>query len=167
VSRLDSHIRQKLAQRDSIDLAAGWLAETAGWIVEFGLGTGRSYSHLSERFPGREVFCFDRRDISHPRSRPPADHLLLGEIADVLADPTLHRRFAARVALLHLDLGYGGPEDETLPEEVMESVHGWLAPGAVVLSDQHLALQPHWRLTPAETTGAVAHADRYFVYRRS
>jgi SAM-dependent methyltransferase len=166
VSRLDSHIRQKIAQRDSIDLAAHWLGAAAGWVVEFGLGTGRSYSHLLERFPGREVFCFDRRDVTHPRSRPPADRLFLGEFARLLADAALHDRFAGRVILLHLDLGSGGPEDDAVPEAVVESVHGWLRPGAVVLSDQDLALQPHWRLDRADTTGAVAHAERYFVYRR-
>lgn len=167
MSRLDSHIRQKLAQRDSIDLAARWLDGADGWIVEFGLGTGRSYSHLCERFPGREVFCFDRRDITHPRSRPPADHLILGEFADVLGDPTLQLRFVGRVILLHLDLGYGGPEDETLPEFLVASVHRWLTPAAVVLSDQDLSLQSHWRLEPVDTRGQVQHAERYFVYRRA
>jgi hypothetical protein len=166
MSRLDSHIRQKLAQRDAIDLAARWLEGQAGWIAEFGLGTGRSYSHLLERFPGREVFCFDRRDFAHPRSHPPADHFILGELAEVLADPALHRRFADRVMLLHLDLGSGGPEDETLPEEVVGAVHGWLRPGAVVLSDQDVTLEPAWRLTRMDTTGLVAHAERYSVYRR-
>ncbi len=166
MSRLDSHIRQKLAQRDSIDLAARWLVGADGLVVEFGLGTGRSYSHLVERFPGRAVFCFDRRDVTHPRSRPPADHVFLGEFAAVLADAALHRRFAGRVVLLHLDLGSGGPEDEEVPGLVVESVQGWLAPGAVVLSDQDLALRPHWELHRIDTTGQVQHADRYSVYRR-
>lgn len=166
MSRLDSHIRQKIAQRDSINLAAQWLARDDGLIVEFGLGTGRSYSHLLERFPGREVFGFDRRDIAHPRSRPPVDHFYLGEFADVLADPAVHARFAGRVILLHLDLGSGGPEDEVLPEWVVEQTHPWLRPGAVVLSDQDLTLAAAWRLAPVDTRGQVQHADRYRVYRR-
>jgi len=37
MSRLDSHIRQKIAQRDSINLAAQWLAGAHGVILEFGL----------------------------------------------------------------------------------------------------------------------------------
>jgi trans-aconitate methyltransferase len=166
VSRLDSHIRQKIAQRDAIDLAARWLGDRPGPIVEFGLGTGRSYSHLVERFPDREVFCFDRRDVAHPRSRPPADRFYVGELAAVLADPALHARFAARVILLHLDLGSGGPEDETVPELVVQRTHGWLAPGGVVLSDQDLTLAAAWRLTPVDTRGQVQHADRYHIYRR-
>jgi len=166
MSRLDSHIRQKIAQRDAIDLAARWLANRDGLIVEVGLGTGRSYSHLAERFPDREIFCFDRRDVAHPRSRPPADHFYIGELAEVLVDPALHRRFAGRVLLLHLDLGSGGPEDETVPEFVVERTRDWLAPGAVVLSDQDLALLPAWGLEPVDTHGQVQHAERYHVYRR-
>jgi S-adenosyl-L-methionine methyltransferase len=166
MSRLDSHIRQKIAQRDAIDLAARRLGDREGLIVEFGLGTGRSYSHLAERFPSREIFCFDRRDVAHPRSRPPADHFYIGELLAVLADPTLHHRFAGRVMLLHLDLGSGGPEDETVPELVVERTHGWLAPGAVVLSDQELTLATAWCLDAVDTRGQLQHADRYHVYRR-
>jgi S-adenosyl-L-methionine methyltransferase len=167
MSRLDSHIRQKIAQRDSIDLAARWLAGEPGVVVEFGLGTGRSYSHLTERFPGREVFSFDRRDIAHPRSRPPEDHLFLGEFADVLADVGLHARFCGRVILLHLDLGCGGPEDDELPEFIVGRVHGWLTARALVLSDQDLTLDPAWGLELVDTQGQVEHAHRYHVYRRT
>jgi hypothetical protein len=165
VSRLDSHIRQKLAQRDAIDLAARWLGDRPGVIVEVGLGTGRSYSHLRERFPGREIVCFDRRDVCHPRCRPPADCLILGELTQVLRDPRVHARLDRRVMLLHLDLGSGGPEDETLPELVLALAHRWLVDGAIVLSDQDLSLQPEWRLARPDTTDDVQHADRYFVYR--
>ena len=166
MSRLDSHIQQKLAQRDSIDLAARWLAGEDGLIVEFGLGTGRSYSHLSERFPHREIFCFDRLNKTHPRSRPSADRLFLGEITQVLADPAVHARFTGRVILAHLDLGSGGPEDDVLPELVLDRIHRWLRPGAVVLSDLDLTLESPWQLERVDTTGQVEHADRYYVYRR-
>ena len=67
MSQLDFHIEQKIAQRDSIDLAARRLAGRPGWVVEFGLGRGRSYSHLVERFPDREIYCFDRRARDGPR----------------------------------------------------------------------------------------------------
>lgn len=166
MSRLESHIRQKIAQRDSINFAARRLGGRSGVVVEFGLGTGRSYSHLRERFPGHEIFCFDRRDVAHPSSRPPDDHLILGDLATVLGDPALHARFAGRVILAHLDLGTGGPEDDELPEHVVDRIHGWLVPGALVLSDQPLTLQPAWRLVPVDTSAEVAHAERYFVYRR-
>lgn len=166
MSRLDSHIQQKIAQRDSINLTARWLAGEEGYIVEFGLGNGRSYSHLREQFPGREIFCFDRLDKTHPRSRPPNSHLYLGEFPALLADPALHARFTGRVILAHIDIGCGGPEDEVMPELVMSRIHPWLKPGAVVLSDQDLTLEPTWRLERVDATGQVEHAHRYHVYRR-
>lgn len=166
MSRLDSHIHQKIAQRDSIDLAAGWLIGEEGIIVEFGLGTGRSYSHLTERFAGREVFCFDRMNKTHPRSRPPADHFYLGDFAHVLGAPGVHVRFTGRVILAHLDVGCGGPEDDELPELIMDRIHHWLKPRALVLSDLDLTLEPAWQLERVDTTGQVEHADRYYVYRR-
>ncbi len=166
MSRLDSHIRQKIAQRDSIDLAAQWLAGEPGVILEFGLGTGRSYSHLRERFPRHDIFCFDRLDRAHPGSRPPADHLILGDFPQVLADPANHTRFAGQVILAHIDIGSGIPEDEVMPELILGRVHGWLKPGAFVLSDLDLSLEPAWRLDPVETTGQVEHGAGYYVYRR-
>lgn len=166
MSRLDSHIRQKLAQRDSIDLASRMLAGEDGIIVEFGLSTGRSYSHLRERFPDLEIFCFDRVDITHPNSRPAAGHLFLGEITEVLADPAIHPRFAGRVLLAHIDIGRGEHERDTVPEQIMDRTHHWLKPGALVLSDQALFLEPAWRIDPVDTTGQVQHSERFFVYRR-
>jgi len=169
MSRLDSHIRQKLAQRDCLDFAARSLGATRGVVVEFGLGTGRSYSHLVERFPGREIYCFDRRDVTHPRSRPPADHLYLGELTDLLDDAALHARLRGRVMLAHLDLGSGGPEDEEVPELVLARIHGWLQPDALVLSDQDLTLEPTWRLERVDLAAVaepIQHPERYHVYRR-
>jgi hypothetical protein len=166
MSRLDTHIAQKIAQRDAIDLAARWLVGRPGVIVEFGLGNGRSYSHLTERFSGYEVFCFDERDVAHPRSRPPADHFYRGRFETVLADPAVHARFTGRVILAHLDVGWGGPDDETLPEFLANRIHPWLLPGAVVLSDLDLTLDPAWGLAGVDTTGAVERAAWYHVYRR-
>ena len=56
MSQLDFHIEQKIAQRDSIDLAARRLAGRPGWVVEFGLGRGRTYSHIGAGFPDREYY---------------------------------------------------------------------------------------------------------------
>jgi len=166
MSRLDSHIRQKIAQRDSINLASRLLAGEQGMIVEFGLSTGRSYSHLREQFPAHEIFCFDRVDITHPRSRPLAGHLFLGEITDVLEDSAIHARFAGGVILANIDIGRGDLEDSLLPELITEKIRLWLKPGALVLSDQSLKLDPVWRLDPVDTSREVQHSDRFFVYRR-
>jgi hypothetical protein len=166
MSRLDSHIRQKIAQRDTIDLAAERLADRPGVVLEFGLGQGRSYSHLMERFPRHEVVCFDRRDVTPPGWGPPPERLVVGELEEVLADPAVQERFAGRVFLAHLDLGSGVLEDTRVHHLVAGRIHAWLAPGAWLLSDRPLTLDPDWRLRPLDTTDRVSHAERYFAYER-
>jgi hypothetical protein len=165
MSRLDAHLRRIVAQRDAIDLAARWLAGRDGIVLEFGLGSGRTYSHLVERFPRHEIVCFDAQVIEHPPPRPAPGRLVVGELPGVLATPGLAARFAGRVILAHLDLGgFGGPTP--VPGQVMACVHAWLAPGAVVLSDQELPLDPAWGLERDPAAGRVEDRARYFVYRR-
>jgi hypothetical protein len=166
MSRLDSHIRQKIAQRDTIDLAAERLSARPGVVLEFGLGQGRSYSHLVERFPGHDVICFDRRDVTPPGWGPPPERLILGELEAMLADPEVRRRFSGRVLLAHLDLGSGVHEDTRIHHLVAGHIHDWLPAGAWLLSDRPLILVPAWRLRRLETQGRVTHAERYFAYER-
>ena len=123
MSRLDFHIEQKIAQRDSIDLAARELAGHPGWVVEFGLGRGRSYSHLAERFPDREI-------------------------------------------LAHLDLAWGDSTDTRLHRLVVERLRGWLRPGAFVLSDRAVPLDPAWGMVPILAPDGVSYAHRFHRYRR-
>lgn len=166
MSRLDFHIEQKIAQRDAINFAARRLAGRDGLIVEFGLGKGRSYSHVRERFPGHEIFCFDRKDATHPGWGPPADRLYLGELAAVLRDPAVHARFAGRVILAHLDLARGDSQDAEIHQLIVGRTHGWLRPGALVLSDRALTLEPAWGLERVEPAGAVEPAHRFYCYER-
>jgi len=163
MSRLDSHIRRMIAQRDTIDLAAERLAQRPGMILEFGLGQGRSYSHLVERFAGHEIVCFDRRDAALRGWGPPPDRLIAGELETVLADPAVRTRFAGRVLLAHLDLG-SGVEDPTIHRLVAACIHDWLLPGAWLLSDLALHPDPAWQLRQVHTRDRVSHADRYFAY---
>jgi hypothetical protein len=167
MSRLDSHIRQKIAQRDTINLAADRLGGRPGVVLEFGLGQGRSYSHLVERFPRHEVFCFDRRDVTPAGWGPPPERLVLGELETVLADPDVRGHFTGRVLLAHLDLGSGVLEDTRIHHVVAGRIHDWLAPGAWFLSDRPLTPDPAWRLHPLDTRDRVVHAERYFAYERA
>jgi trans-aconitate methyltransferase len=164
MSRLDFHIEQKIAQRDSIDLAARALAGCPGWIVEFGLGRGRSYSHLVERFPDREIYCFDREHATYSADGPAPERVLLGDLATVLVDPSVQARFRDRVILAHLDLAWGDTPEAPLHRLVVERTCGWLRPGAWVLSDRAVPLDPAWGLTPILTPDGVRHADRFHRY---
>jgi trans-aconitate methyltransferase len=166
MSQLDLHIEQKIAQRDSIDLAARRLAQRPGWIVEFGLGRGRSYSHLAVRFPDREIYCFDRERANIPGWGPPADRVVYGDIATVLADPAVRARFRGRVILAHLDLAWGPATDARLHRLVLAETHDWLLPGAWVLSDRAVPLEPAWHLTPLVASDEVGYAHRFHRYER-
>jgi hypothetical protein len=120
MSRLDFHIEQKIAQRDSIDLAARRLAAAA--------------------------------------------RLILGDLAAVLADATVQARFRGRVILAHLDLAWGDGDDATVHRLVVERTRAWLLPGAWVLSDRALPLEPSWGLVPVPGASEVGHAERYHRY---
>ena len=61
MSRLERFILRLKAQRNCLDAAAAWLAGLDGPMLELGLGNGRTYDHLRERFPDREIFVFERR----------------------------------------------------------------------------------------------------------
>jgi hypothetical protein len=165
MSQLDLHIEQKVAQRDSIDLAARRLAGRPGWIVEFGLGRGRSYSHLAERFRDREIYCFDRAHAADPGGPPPPPaRVIRGDLAVVLGDPAVQARFRGRVILAHLDLAWGDGDDATVHRLVVERTRAWLLPGAWVLSDRAVPLDPSWGLVAAPGADELGHAERYHRY---
>lgn len=170
MSRLDSVIRRLEAQRACLghaaDLIEGRLgtARVDGVVLELGLGNGRTYDHLREILPDREIYVFDRQLAAHPDSRPDADRLILGEMAETL--PQAAAKISAQAALVHLDIGSG---DVAASKRNMRGVEmpllALLATGGVVVSDQPLP-------GLAATGGIAALAlppdvpeDRYFLYR--
>ena len=64
MSRLDSFIRRLEAQRACLGFVAGQIRDVAGPVLEFGLGNGRTYDHLRELLPERDIFVFERGGIS-------------------------------------------------------------------------------------------------------
>jgi hypothetical protein len=84
VSRLDSAIRRLEAQRACLDHAVALIADLDGIVLELGLGNGRTFDHLRERLPGREVYVFERHVAAHPACVPACDHLILGDVRDGL-----------------------------------------------------------------------------------
>jgi len=160
MSRLDSAIRRLAAQRACLDAAVGLIAGRDGPVLELGLGNGRTYDHLRESLPGREIFVFDRRAEAHPDCMPDSDHLILGDFRDTL--PAAAARLGAAAVLAHCDIGSGRPEDDArLAAIVAGALAGLLAPGAVVVADQELesaALNAH-DLPEGVPPG------RYFMYR--
>jgi hypothetical protein len=135
VSRLDSFIRRVSAQRDCLNLAADLIRDIPGPVIELGLGNGRTYDHLRELFPDREIFVFDRRVAAHPDCIPDDDHMLLGDITETL--PAAGRIIGAPVALAHCDMGTGEKDSNAkLAAFIAPAVSALMAPGGIVLSDQ-------------------------------
>jgi S-adenosyl-L-methionine methyltransferase len=105
VSRLDSFIRRLEAQRACLEAAADLIAGLDGDVLELGLGNGRTYDHLRELFPHRNIYVCERAVAAHPGCVPLSQFLLLGDMRETL--PALGTRLAGRVALAHLDPGNG------------------------------------------------------------
>jgi hypothetical protein len=162
LSRLDSFIRRLEAQRACLDLAAAAIRDLPGPVLELGLGNGRTYDHLRELLPAREIFVFERQLAAHPACVPDAAHLILGDIRRTL--PAAHARLPTPAALAHSDIGTGDPErNAELAAWLAGALPALLAPGAWVIADQPLHAPTLAPLPPPE---GVARG-RYFLYRRS
>jgi hypothetical protein len=161
MSRLESFIRRMQAQCACIDFASEPGNVPEGPVFELGLGNGRTYDHLRERFRGREIFVFDRRIAAQPGSAPDWGHLYLGEIEKTL--PRAAARFRGRVAFIHCDISSGdGALDRVTTEMLAPLLARAAAPDALVASDQPIAL-PGWQTLP-QLAGVAE--GRYFLYRK-
>ena len=84
----------------------------------------------------------------------------------MLADPAMQARFRARVILAHLDLAWGPAADAPLHRLVLARTCDWLLPGAWVLSDRAVPLEPAWGLAPLAASDEVGYAHRFHRYER-
>ena len=161
MSRLDSFIRRMEAQRACIDFAARPGNAPEGPVFELGLGNGRTYDHLRERFPGREIFVFERQVNAHAGSLPDADHLIVGDITETLPRAVL--RLRGRVAFVHSDIGSGDEaRDRAVAARVAPLLAEAVAPAGLVASDQALVIAG-WQALPLPPGIAES---RYFLYRK-
>ena len=161
MSRLDSFIRRLEAQRACLNEAARLIAGLDGAVLELGLGNGRTYDHLRELFPDRDIYVCERQVASHPDCVPPAERLILGDMRETL--PAAFARLGGRVALAHLDAGTGdAAANRALAAELVPLVVPLLCAGGVLVSD------PRWDRADLENLplpDGVA-PDRYHLYRR-
>lgn len=161
MSRLDSVIRRLTAQRDCLCHAADLISAVPGPVLELGLGNGRTYSHLRELLPEREIFVFDRQITAHPDSIPEDSHLIIGDFNDTL--PGAMNFIGAPAALAHADFGSTG--DETVNRStaafLSKALSALMAPDGLIVSDQVLELDG-W--APQPLPEGVP-AGRYFILR--
>ena len=160
MSRLDSFIRRLQAQRACLDHAVELIRDVPGPVLELGLGNGRTYDHLREHLPGRDIYVCDRQVAAHPGSIPPARFLILGDVRETL--PQTAARIGGTVALIHADLGSGDKAaSERQAAALAPAIAGLLRPGGIVVSDQAL---PTSRLRSLALPQGVK-PGRYFLCR--
>lgn len=161
MSRLESFIRRMDAQRRLLNQAMAEIAERDGVVLELGLGNGRTYDHLRENMPGRDIYVFEREVRAHPACIPPDERLYLGSAVEQLARAA--QDLGPSAILVHSDLGNGDqPASVDFGRTILApALKPLLAPGALILSDQ-----------PVPVAGAeeVAKPDdmnpeRYYFYR--
>lgn len=161
MSRLDSMIRRLEAQRACIDWAAAAISDLPGPILELGLGNGRTYDHLRERLPDREIFVFERQINAHPDCIPDTDHLFIGNVEE-----TLQRaigQLGRTAALVHNDIGTGDAErNACLASRIGPLIADLVRAGGIILSDQRLPGLQDWQEISAPDG---VPAERYYVYR--
>lgn len=161
MSRLDSFIRRLEAQRACLDMAAELVDGLDGPALELGLGNGRTYDHLRELFPDRQIYVCERSVAAHPDCVPPPGLLLLGDMRDTLR--AARERLEGRIALAHLDPASGDvAASRALAEELVPLIVPLLCEGAILVSEPSIAAPELARLKPPEGVAA----GRYNLYRR-
>ncbi|MEK9968358.1 MAG: class I SAM-dependent methyltransferase [Ferrovibrio sp.] len=162
MSRLDSFIARLSAQRELLNWAIDWVRQRDGFILEVGLGNGRTYDHLRAGLGPERIYAFDRANNANPLSIPPSDRLVLGEFGDSLT--AFATQYPGAAALVHSDVGLGDPDANA--RQVVQ-MSGWLPPllarGALLLSDQKLT---HPDLLLQKTPVPIP-PERYFVYLKA
>ncbi len=162
MSRLDVNIRRLEAQRACLNLVAAEIRDLAGPVLELGLGNGRTYDHLRELLPEREIFVFEREVAAHPDCIPDQCHLHRGDFHDTL--PAAAAQFAGQVALIHADIGSANlARDATLAAFVAGHLPALLRPGGIVASDRHVGFEGARPLALPEGLAPGV----YHLYRRS
>ena len=162
MSRLDSFIRRLEAQRACLGEAVRLTEGVEGFVLELGLGNGRTYDHLREICPRREIYVFDRQVNAHPDCVPAADHLFLGEITATL--PQALARLGSNAVLVHTDVGTGDQKaNERLAATIAPMIRGIMRIGGIVISDQPMIAAG---LAPTHLPEG-AKPGRYFMLRRN
>ncbi len=140
MSRLDITLRRLEAQRACLNRVAEEIRDLPGPVFELGLGNGRTYDHLRELLPAREIFVFERDVAAHPDCIPDEDHLFRGDFHDTLAGAA--ERFTGQVALVHADIGSANLErDARLAAFVAGYLPALLRPGGIVASDRDVGFE--------------------------
>lgn len=152
-------------QRACIDAAASGCVAGTGEVWEVGLGNGRTYDHLVDRFEGRDIVVFDRHVMAHPDCIPPDAMLRLGDFHQTIpAQATLR---AGTVAVIHADIGSGDiAQSRALGRSLASHFVRALGAGGFLIGDQPMDDPLLAPITLADVGAGDVPADAYFLYRK-
>ena len=137
MSRLDLFIDRMVSQRACLNHAAARTANLEGPVFELGLGNGRTYHHMCEIMPQRDIYVFERAIASHPDSTPPDDRVLLGDVFETL--PKAFETFGASARLIHADLGgHNAQKNDAFARKVSPLIEPLLAKGGLMVSSDRM-----------------------------
>lgn len=137
MSRLDAFIRRMQAQRACIELAADLVSGLEGFILELGLGQGRTFDHIRETFPDRKIYLVD--DCMNPADGIEIEHSFAfkGDVVDVL--PKLFDQLGAAFSVIHSDIGGSLWNNYTVDSPLISCLESWIPrltiPNGVVVSN--------------------------------
>ncbi len=161
MSRLDVFINRMVSQRACLNAAAEATQDMAGPVYELGLGNGRTFHHMTEIMPGRDIYVFERAVASHPDSTPQEPQLFLGDVFETL--PQALSRFGATASLIHADLGgHNAAKNDVFAQKISPLIEPLLAVGGLMVSSDRMyfdALEEQ-PLPPDAVPG------RCFIYKR-
>jgi len=161
MSRLDGFINRMVSQRACLNHAATLTKGQPGPVFELGLGNGRTYHHMREIMPEREIYVFERAVASHPDSTPPDDMLLLGDVHETL--PAALERFGPTARLIHADLGGHDPaKNDSFARAISPLVEPLLAKGGLMVSSDRMYFDDMTEIALPDD----AVPGRCFIYRR-
>ena len=141
-SQLEAMIARLMTQRARIEAAIRMVEALEGPVLEIGLGKGRTYSHLRQSCPGRDIIVFDRDLHAPPDATPPNDCLMLGDFLETL--PMMVNLGGPQAVLAHADIGSDDDTaDAALAREIAAPLVSLMAHQGLVVSDRAM---PHPRL---------------------
>jgi hypothetical protein len=142
-------------------MAANWIRELEGEVLELGLGNGRTYDHLRELLPDRTIYVCERSVAAHPDCVPPPELLLLGDMRETL--PSARASLTGRIALAHLDMGTGDfVSSKALADQLAPLILPLLRAHGVLVSEPALVLA---ELSTLPLPDGID-PGRYHLYRR-
>lgn len=160
MSKLESFIRRMLAQRDCLDFAAQEIEAMPGAVLELGLGNGRTYDHLKQIMPNRDIYVFDRKVRPFASCAPPENRIFRGEVLETLI--RAYDVLGKAAVLAHYDIATTNTEKSSkLAERVSPLLHRLMYSGSLVVSSVSMPFS-HWSAVPLP---ASVKPERYFIYR--